>query len=79
MKYKVTKTNAFANSDIFNAETGCELFTIDGDFYVSGAESQAQANALMAAHHPILVVLTPAEKLFNATGLTVAEYKALGL
>ena len=22
---------------------------------------------------------TPAEKLFNATGLTVAEYKALGL
>ncbi|CAB4163053.1 hypothetical protein UFOVP797_9 [uncultured Caudovirales phage] len=24
-------------------------------------------------------VLTPAEKLFNATGLTVAEYKALGL
>ena len=23
--------------------------------------------------------LTPAEKLFNATGLTVAEYKALGL
>ena len=24
-------------------------------------------------------VPTPAEKLFNATGLTVAEYKALGL
>jgi hypothetical protein len=24
-------------------------------------------------------VQTPAEKLFNATGLTVAEYKALGL
>ena len=25
------------------------------------------------------IVPTPAEKLFNATGLTVAEYKALGL
>ena len=79
MKYKVTKINPLANSDIFQTETGLELFTIEGEFYIEGADSQAHADSLMAAHNPIEVVLTPAEKLFNATGLTVAEYKALGL
>lgn len=35
---------------------------------------------IIAAHIAAPIVLpTPAEKLFSATGLTVAEYKALGL
>jgi hypothetical protein len=38
-----------------------------------------QLEAAITKHVPVVKVLTAAEKLFNATGLTVAEYKALVL
>ena len=40
-----------------------------------------KAAAIVAAHSGTITPkeLTPAEKLFATTGLTVAEYKALGL
>jgi hypothetical protein len=46
--------------------------------------TKAQYEAGFAAYDPWkaaqdAIVPTPAEKLFAATGLTVAEYKALGL
>ena len=41
--------------------------------------TEAQLEAAIASHVVVFPVLTPAEKLFNATGLTVEEYKALGL
>ena len=41
--------------------------------------TEAELEAAIAKHVPVVKVLTAAEKLFNATGLTVAEYKALGL
>lgn len=47
------------------------------------ADSDSTAAAKIVAAHvgvdTVAAPLTPAEKLFNATGLTVAEYKALGL
>lgn len=42
--------------------------------------TEEQLEAAIKAHIPIpAAVPTPAEKLFAATGLTVEEYKALGL
>ena len=45
------------------------------------AANEAKSAAIVAAHNGTMTPkeLTPEEKLFNATGLTVAEYKALGL
>jgi hypothetical protein len=45
------------------------------------AADEDKAAAIVAAHNGNLTPKepTPAEKLFAATGLTVAEYKALGL
>jgi hypothetical protein len=45
------------------------------------AKDEAKVSAIVAAHNGTMTPkeLTAEEKLFNATGLTVAEYKALGL
>ncbi|CAB4168168.1 hypothetical protein UFOVP874_5 [uncultured Caudovirales phage] len=45
------------------------------------AANESKVAAIVAAHNGTMKAkeLTPEEKLFNATGLTVAEYKTLGL
>ena len=59
---------------VTNAETG---ETIERPMTDS---EQAARNALLTeAVAEAAKIPTPAEKLFNATGLTVEEYKALGL
>ena len=59
---------------IFNSETGETLDREMSADEFAAYQAEQTAAALEAAKVP-----TAAEKLFNATGLTVAEYKALGL
>ncbi len=70
------------NGEQLKAELGCEAVYVRDDVLVIVGElliRQALSRGI-AAHVPAVPkVLTAAEKLFAATGLTVAEYKALGL
>jgi hypothetical protein len=79
MEYKV-KVNKRVDSIIFEKETGYGLFMLDEMYYVSGAKSQDEAQALVDAHNPPAPTEpTIAEKLARA-GLSVDELKAaLGL
>jgi len=79
-EFKIATPNKPTNSTIFFTETGFNLFTRDEDFYVSGCETQKEADDAIAAHN----VTEPkeptvAEKLASV-GISVADIKtALGL
>lgn len=77
MKIKINTPTKAVNSQQFLEETGYDLTCVDNEFYLSGEATKAELLAAFDAH--TVKVPTPAEKLFNATGLTVEEYKALGL
>jgi hypothetical protein len=78
--YEIAKPNKSVNSQVFFKEFGCCLFVEDGKWFVSGAASQAQADAFIEAHfvaEPIEPTI--ADKLASV-GLTIDDLKvALGL
>jgi hypothetical protein len=75
-EFKIATPNKRVNSLIFMEETGCNLYKVDDDFYISGCESQAEADALIAAHNPPAPKEpTVAEKLASV-GLSVDDLKA---
>ena len=81
MKFQEFSIPANLNGEQLKAELGCDEVYIREDKLVIGGDlTQAQALAGIKAHVPVAPTpLTAEEKLFAKTGLTVAEYKALGL
>lgn len=81
MEFKITKPNKPINSDLFaEANEGCSLFERDGELYISGVETQAQADALLAAHNPPAPTEPTAKDKLASVGLSLADLKsALGL
>lgn len=72
-----TQLNGTQLKDELNAEL---VYVRDNKLVIVGDLSETQAAAGLAAHVPVVPPPpTAAEKLFAATGLTAAEYKALGL
>ena len=51
-EFKIATPNKPTNTNIFLSETGFNLFTRDNDFYVSGCETQKEADDAIAAHNP---------------------------
>jgi len=79
--YKLQMPNKPLSTELFAKENpGCNLFTIENDLLISGFDSQAKAEAALAAHNPPAPTdPTVADKLAKA-GLSVDELKAaLGL
>ena len=78
-EFKIATPNKRINSLIFREETGCELYTKDDGFYISGCKTQEEADALIAAHNPSAPTEpTVAEKLASV-GLSLEELRtALG-
>ena len=79
--YKLQMPNKPLSSKLFLEENpGCQLFTIENELFISGFDSQGQAEAALAAHNPPAPTEpTVAEKLASV-GLSVADLKvALGL
>jgi len=80
MEFKIKTPNKPTNSLIFFEETGCQLFTKDDGFYVSGVDSQGQADALIAAHNPPEPQEPTVQEKLASVGLSVDDLKAaLGL
>jgi len=79
MEYKV-KVNKRIDSLIFEKETGLFLFMRDLDYFVGGAKSQDDAQALVDAHNPPVPTDSTIEEKLASVGLSIADLKvALGL
>lgn len=81
MEFIVKLPNKTLNTDLFAADNpGKDLFMRDGELVISGAKSQEEAEALVAAHNPATPAEpTIAEKL-ESVGLSIDDLKAaLGL
>jgi len=79
-EFKIKTPQKTLNSQIFFSETGFNLYSKDDGIYVSGCETQAEADAAIEAHNPPAPTEpTVAEKLASV-GLSVDDLKAaLGL
>lgn len=74
--YEIAKPDKPVNSQVFFEEFGCSLFIEDEKWFVSGASSQAQADAFIEAHvAPEPIQPTIADKLASV-GLSLDELKA---
>jgi hypothetical protein len=79
-EFKIDTPTKTVNSQLFLAETGFNLFTRDDGFYVSGCETQKEANDAIAAHNPPAPVEPTIEEKLASVGLSIADLKvALGL
>ena len=79
-EFVVDAPNKPLNSLIFFSETGCNLFTKDEALIVSGCETQAEADALIAAHNPPAPKEPTVEEKLASVGLSLDDLKeALGI
>lgn len=79
-EFKITTPNKPVNSDIFFQETGCNLYTRDDGFYISGCETQSEADALIASHNPPMPTEPTVKDKLASVGLSLDDLKeALGL
>ena len=79
--YKVQTPNKPLSSELFAQENeGCQLFTIENELFISGFDSQAQAEAALAAHNPPAPTEPSVADKLASVGLSVDDLKtALGL
>jgi len=80
MELKIAKPTKYADSKIFNQESGFNYFQRGDDFYLDGDATEQELLDAFAAHNPT----TPAEptvtEKLQSVGLSVADLKAaLGL
>ena len=78
-EFKIAKPSKTTNSPIFFTETGFNLFTRDEDFYVSGCDTQKEADDAIAAHNPPAPIDNSAAKaaLLAKLGIDESDLKIL--
>jgi hypothetical protein len=80
MDYKLSMPNKPLNSSVFFDETGFYLQIRDGELYVVGDCTKAEAEAALAAHNPPAPTEPTVEQKLASVGLSVDDLKtALGL
>lgn len=77
MEIKIAKPTKYADSKIFNQESGFNYFQRGDDFYLEGEATEKQLLDAFTAHNPIQPAqATVADKL-AAIGITAEDLKAL--
>ena len=81
MEFQIAKPNKALSSIIFEKDNpGCSLYQRGESFYISGCETQEEADALIAAHNPPAPVEPTVEQKLASVGLNLNDLKtALGL
>lgn len=79
MEIKIEKPTKYADSVLFEQESGFNYFKRGDDFYLAGEATQEQLLAAFAAHNPIMPPLPSVRNKLAALGLTADDLKALGL
>lgn len=75
MEHIFTIPKKALNTNIFNAETGWDLFIRDGELIISGECTKEQAKAALDAHDGTVPEPTINEKLASV-GLSIDDLKA---
>jgi len=78
-EFKIDTPTKTVNSQLFLAETGFDLFTRDDGFYVSGCETQKEADNAISGHNPPAPIDNSVAKaaLLVKLGITADEAKLL--
>ena len=76
--HKVEMPNKPLSTELFAKENlGCNLFTIENELFISGFDSQAQAEAALAAHNPPAPTQPSVAEKLAKLGITADELKTL--
>jgi len=81
MNYKIDIPNKYFNSRIFSEQNpDKDLFSLNGELYISGCANQSEADALIAAHNPTEPTEPTVSEKLASVGLSISDLKAaLGL
>ena len=80
MEHKVTTPKKATDSILFKNETGFDLFVRDGNWFVSGDVTAAQAQSMLDNHNPPAPTEPTIEQKLASVGLSISDLKsALGL
>jgi hypothetical protein len=79
MEIKIDKPTKYADSVLFEQESGFNYFKRGNDFYLDGEATQEQLLAAFAAHNPKSPIAPSLLEKLAALGLTADDLKALGL
>ena len=77
MEFKIAKPTKYADSKIFNQESGFNYFQRGDDFYLDGDATEEQLLAAFAAHNPTLPTVPTVTDKLTALGITADDLKAL--
>jgi len=77
MELKIAKPTKYADSKIFNEESGFNFFQRGDDFYLDGDATEEQLLAAFAAHNPTLPIEPTVSDKLASIGITADELKAL--
>jgi hypothetical protein len=80
MEFEIATPTKTVNSEIFHRDNAdAELYVRDGIFYISGVDSQEEADNLIAAHNPSLAQEAADKVKADAKAAALAKLQALGL
>jgi len=80
MEIKINRPEKFADSSIFNLETGFSYFQRGDEFFLAGDANEAELLAAFAAHNPPAPQEPTIEEKLASVGLNLDDLKAaLGL
>ena len=77
MELKIAKPTKYADSKIFNQESGFNYFQRGDDFYLDGEATEQELLDAFAAHNPQLPVEPSITDKLASIGITADELKAL--
>ena len=77
MELKITTPTKYADSKIFNSESGYNYFQRGDDFYLDGDATEEQLLSAFAAHNPTAPAQATVSDKLAAIGITADELKTL--
>lgn len=77
MELKIAKPTKYADSKIFNQESGFNYFQRGDDFYLDGEATEQELLNAFAAHNPTAPAQATVSDKLAAIGITADDLKAL--
>tara|TARA_R110000868_G_C10751836_1_gene753227 strand:- start:233 stop:472 length:240 start_codon:yes stop_codon:yes gene_type:complete len=77
MELKIAKPTKYADSKIFNKESGYNYFQRGDDFYLDGEATEQELLDAFAAHNPTAPTQATVSDKLAAIGITAEDLKAL--
>ena len=75
-EFKVKKPTKYINGLVFKDQTGFEIYYRDEELFISGCDSQKEADDALANHNPVKPGDPTIEEKLESVGLSIADLKA---